>query len=62
MANLQFLKNVGYSNINTLADDDSVFFYESGMEIDAAGAYHAYRSDGRSGLDCSWCWLFPSLC
>lgn len=51
MANLKLLKRIGYSNINTLDDDDSAFFYESGMEIDADGAYHAYNPDGKSGLD-----------
>jgi len=34
-----------------LAEDDSAFFYESGLMIDADGAYHAYHPDGRSGLD-----------
>lgn len=51
MANLKFLKRIGYSDINTLTDDDSAFFYESGLMIDADGAYHAYHPDGRSGLD-----------
>ena len=51
MANLKFLKRIGYSNINTLDDDDSAFFYQSGLMIDADGAYHAYHPDGRSGLD-----------
>jgi len=51
MANLKFLKRIGYSNINTLDDDNSAFFYESGLMIDADGAYHAYHPDGRSGLD-----------
>lgn len=51
MANLTFLKRIGYSDINTLTDDDSAFFYESGMEIDADGAYHAYSPDNKSGLD-----------
>ena len=51
MANIKFLKRIGYSNINTLADDDSAFFYQSGLMIDADGAYHAYHPDGRSGLD-----------
>ena len=51
MANLKFLKRIGYSNINSLDDDDSAFFYQSGMMIDADGAYHAYHPDGRSGLD-----------
>jgi len=51
MADLKFLKRIGYSNINTLSDDDSAFFYESGLMIDADGAYHAYHPDNRSGLD-----------
>ena len=51
MANLKFLKRIGYSNINTLDDDNSAFFYESGLMIDADGSYHAYHPDGRSGLD-----------
>jgi hypothetical protein len=51
MANLKFLKRIGYSNINTLDDDDSSFFYESGLMIDADGAYHAYHPDGKPGLD-----------
>jgi len=51
MANLKFLKRIGYSDINTLTDDDSAFFDEPGLMIDADGAYHAYHPDGRSGLD-----------
>src|SRR5436309_13479669 len=51
MANLKFLKRIGYADINTLSGDDSAFFYESGLMIDADGAYHAYHPDGRSGLD-----------
>jgi hypothetical protein len=51
MAQLKFLKRVGYSDINTLQDDDSAFFYESGMMIDADGGYHAYHPDNKSGLD-----------
>jgi hypothetical protein len=51
MANLKFLKRIGYSNINTLEDDDSAFFYEAGMMIDADGGYHAYHPDNKSGLD-----------
>src|SRR5919201_6108990 len=51
MAQVRTLKRVGYSNVNTLEDDDSAFFYESGMMIDADGAYHAYHPDGKSGLD-----------
>lgn len=51
MARLKFLKRIGYSNINTQEDDKCAFFYESGLMIDADGAYHAYHPDGRSGLD-----------
>jgi hypothetical protein len=51
MTQLKFLKRVGYSDINTLQDDDSAFFYESGMMIDADGGYHAYHPDNKSGLD-----------
>jgi Fungal chitosanase of glycosyl hydrolase group 75 len=51
MANLKFLKRIGYSDINTLEDDDSTFFYEGGMMIDADGGYHAYHPDNKSGLD-----------
>src|SRR5436305_15201276 len=51
MAKLKFLKRIGYSGINTLEDDDSAFFYESGMMIDADGGYHAYHLDNKSGLD-----------
>jgi len=48
---IKFLKRVGYSDIHTLVEDESAFFYEAGMMIDADGAYHAYHSNGRSGLD-----------
>ena len=51
MARLKLLKRIGYSDINTLQNDDSAFFYESGFMIDADGAYHAYHPDNRSGLD-----------
>lgn len=51
MAQLKFLKRIGYSDINTLQDDDSAFFYESGLMIDADGGYHAYNPDNKSGLD-----------
>jgi len=51
MVNRKFLKRIGYSNINTLEDDDSAFFYESGLMIDADGAYHAYHPDSKSGLN-----------
>lgn len=45
MANLKFLKRIGYSNINTLDDDDSAFFYESALMIGADGAYYAYHPE-----------------
>ncbi|MFL6527356.1 MAG: glycoside hydrolase family 75 protein [Chthoniobacterales bacterium] len=51
MAQLKFLKRVGYSDINTRQDDDSAFFYSAGMQIDADGGYHAYHPDGVSGMD-----------
>ena len=51
MAQLRFLKRVGYSDINTLQSDDSAFFYEAGFMIDADGAYRAYHPDGQPGLD-----------
>ena len=51
MAQIKFLKRIGYSDINTLQDDNSAFFYESGMMIDADGGYHAYHPDNKSGLD-----------
>src|SRR5437870_13337515 len=51
MAQLKFLKRVGYSNISTLQDDNSALFYETGMMIDADGGYHAYNPDHKSGLD-----------
>ncbi len=51
MANLKLLKRIGYSDINTLDDDDSAFFYESGLMIGADGTYHAYHPDGSSALD-----------
>ena len=51
MPRLKFLKRIGYSDINTLGGNDSTFFYESGLMIDADGAYRAYHPDNRSGLD-----------
>ena len=51
MAKLKFVKRIRYSDINTLEDDDSAFFYEAGMMIDADGGYHAYHPDNKSGLD-----------
>ncbi len=51
MAKLKFIKRIGYSDIYTLQDDDSAFFYEAGLMIDADGGYHAYHPDNKSGLD-----------
>jgi hypothetical protein len=48
---LKFLKRIGYSDIHILADDNSAFFYEAGMMIDADGAYHAYHPKSKLGLD-----------
>jgi hypothetical protein len=48
---LKFLKRIGYSNIHTLTDDESAFFFDAGMMIDADGAYHAYHPKGKPGLD-----------
>jgi hypothetical protein len=47
MANLKFLKRIGYSDINTLTDDDSAFFYESGMEIAGFFSGRGYSRDRR---------------
>jgi hypothetical protein len=51
IADFKFIKRIGGSNINTLGNDASAFFYEAGLMIDADGAHHAYHPDGRSGLD-----------
>ena len=51
MAKLKFLKRILYSDIHSLQDDSSAFFYESGLMIDADGAYHAYHPDNKSGRD-----------
>ena len=51
MAKLKFLKRILYSDIHSLQDDSSAFFYESGLMIDADGAYHAYHPDKKSGRD-----------
>src|SRR5437879_8905391 len=50
MVKLKFLRRIVYSDIQTLQDDSSAFFYESGLMIDADGAYHAYHPDNKSGL------------
>jgi Fungal chitosanase of glycosyl hydrolase group 75 len=53
MASTKLLKRIGYSNINTLSNNASAFFYEAGFMIDADGAYHAYhpKPDSSLGLD-----------
>ena len=51
MAQLEFITRIGYSNVNTLADDESAFFYQAGLAVDADGGPHAYHPDGKSGLD-----------
>ena len=51
MVKQKFLKRILYSDIQTLQDDSSAFFYESGLMIDADGAYRAYHPDNRPGLD-----------
>jgi Fungal chitosanase of glycosyl hydrolase group 75 len=48
---IRLLKRISHSNIKTHVDDDSTFFYEAGLDIDADGSPHAYHPDGRSGLD-----------
>lgn len=48
---IRFLKRIGYSTINTHANDSSAFFYEAGLIIDADGSPRAYHPDGASGLD-----------
>jgi Fungal chitosanase of glycosyl hydrolase group 75 len=51
MPDVKRVKRIGYSDIYTLKSSDTTFFYQSGMEIDADGGYHAYHPDGKSGLD-----------
>lgn len=51
MPKLTCVKRIGCCNINSLGGDDSAFFYESGLMIDADGAYRAYHPDNKSGLD-----------
>src|SRR5947207_206279 len=38
MAKLKFLKRIGYSNIDTLTDDDSAFFYDYAVYGDVGPA------------------------
>ena len=51
MPKLQLLKRIASCAIKSLPDDPSAFFYESGFQIDADGAYRAYHPDNKPGLD-----------
>ena len=51
MPKLKLLKRVASCAINTREDDSSAFFYQSGFQIDADGAYRAYHPDNKPGLD-----------
>src|ERR1041385_3104569 len=51
MPELRILRRILNCAIQTLEDDPSVFFYESGLMIDADGAYRAYHPDDKPGLD-----------
>jgi hypothetical protein len=51
MPDVKRVKRIGYSDIYTLKNSASTFFYQAGMEIDADGGHHAYHPDGKSGLD-----------
>lgn len=45
------LARIGHSDIYTLRDDNSAYFFEAGMSIDADGAPHAYHPQSGKGLD-----------
>jgi hypothetical protein len=47
----QELDRIGYSSIYTFLEDQSSFFFEAGMMIDADGAYRAYHPARGQGLD-----------
>jgi hypothetical protein len=51
MLKLQVLKRIASCAISSLDDDPSAFFYQSGLQIDADGAYRAYHPDNKPGLD-----------
>ena len=51
MPSLKFLKRIGYADVNTLDNDDSAFFYVSGLMVDADGSPHAYHPPPDPGLD-----------
>ena len=51
MPKLKLLKRIASCAINTLQDDPSAFFYQSGFQIDADGAYRAYHPNNKPGLD-----------
>lgn len=48
---MRFLKRIGGCNINAHAQDDSAFFYQAGLSVDADGSPRAYHPNGTSGLD-----------
>lgn len=45
------LSKIGYSTIYSIDGDDSAYFYQAGMMIDADGAYKAYHPNNSPGLD-----------
>jgi Fungal chitosanase of glycosyl hydrolase group 75 len=51
MPKLQLLQRIASCAINSLQGDSSAFFYESGLQIDADGAYRAYHPNNKPGLD-----------
>ena len=51
MPKLKLLKRIASCAIHTLQNDPSAFFYESGLQIDADGAYRAYHPANKPGLD-----------
>jgi len=51
MKNTILLDRIDYSNIMACKGDPSAFFFQSGMSIDADGAFRAYHPDDEKGLD-----------
>ena len=51
MENIIILDRIGYSDIMSVENDRSAFFFEAGMHIDADGAYRAYHPISSKGLD-----------
>jgi hypothetical protein len=48
---LSVVIRIGRTDVLQITDDESAFFFESGLRIDADGGYHAYHPDGSTGLD-----------